>query len=407
MQLSVYMFDDRVGILANDGGSLAFEYDESYRRCKDACALSVNLPLSEGRFGNRDSLAYFTNLLPEGELREVAARALGVSAANTFSMLAELGGDCAGAVVLLPDDAGDATNTSNDSPLLLSAAELADQLESIPRRPAVIAGGEPLRMSLAGAQAKLPVIRDGGAVTLPRSWHDPTTHILKPEPSAYAGLVANEFFCMRLARHCGLPTAAVSAEQTINGLPYLSVARYDRDLLAKRRLHQEDFCQALGQPPTQKYQAEGGPSLVDQFELLDRASAVPARDKLALWRAVVFNFLIGNCDAHAKNFSLLYESARPSLAPLYDLVSTAAYPELADRLACKIGSATRLDEVNAAAFAEAARACDLNEKVAIGQARELAAAVVAGARELAGDTDHATGMVAEIVRGVEARAGRL
>lgn len=404
MQLSVYMLDELAGTLSNDGGSLAFEYDESYRARDDARALSVSLPLAEASFGNRASIAFFSNLLPEGEMRDVVARALGVSAANTFSMLAELGGDCAGAVVLRPVGA---TATHYDPPLSLSAAELADQLESIPRRPASIARGEPARMSLAGAQAKVPVIRDGEAVLLPRSWRDPTTHILKPEPSRYAGLVANEFFCMRLANRCGLATADVGAEQTINGLPYLSVARYDRDPLAKRRLHQEDLCQALGQPPTQKYQSEGGPSLASLFELLDRASAVPARDKLSLWRAVVFNFLIGNCDAHAKNFALLYESARPGLAPLYDLVSTAAYPDLTDRLACKIGVATKLDEVSDDAFVAAARDCELNEKVAIGQARELAAVVGARVSELASEVEHATDTVAEIVRGVEERAARL
>ena len=181
-----------------------------------------------------------------------------------------------------------------------------------------------MRLSLAGAQPKLPVVIDDGQVALPLNAVTPTTHILKPEPEHFPGLVANEAFCMRLARAAMLPVAHVETAVTITGLPYLIVERYDRDLTSDpiRRLHQEDVCQALGIPADSKYQAEGGPSVRETVELLRRATGVPAHELPRLWEALVFNWLIGNCDAHGKNFSLLYDAGAPTLAPLYDLVST-------------------------------------------------------------------------------------
>ena len=134
--------------------------------------------------------------------------------------------------------------------------------------------------------------------------------------------------------------------------PYLLVERYDRDLTAEpiRRLHQEDVCQALGRASDSKYQVDGGPTIVETVELLRNCSSVPAQDLPTFWRALVFNWLIGNCDAHAKNFSLLYDAGAPTLAPLYDLVSTTAYPELTSRLAMSINGATHIEDVNITAW---------------------------------------------------------
>jgi serine/threonine-protein kinase HipA len=179
-----------------------------------------------------------------------------------------------------------------------------------------------------------------------------TTHIIKPEPSRFPGLVDNEAFCMELARAIELPTALVSRHDSSSGLPYLLVERYDRDLTADpiRRLHQEDVCQATGHRSDRKYQTEGGPGVAATVALLRASSAVPAQDLATFWRALVFNWLIGNCDAHAKNFSLLYDAGAPTLAPLYDLVSTVVYPELTTRLAMTIDGARTITEVAAEAW---------------------------------------------------------
>jgi serine/threonine-protein kinase HipA len=157
---------------------------------------------------------------------------------------------------------------------------------------------------------------------------------------------------MRLAGECGLRTAEVWREQSASDLAYLRVERYDRDLLADpiRRLHQEDFCQALGYPSTRKYQGDGGPGVREAVTLLGAATAVPTTELPRFWEALVFNWLIGNCDAHAKNYSLLYHGRSATLAPLYDLVSTEIYPSLTTRMAMSINGARDLHEVDGKAW---------------------------------------------------------
>jgi len=197
-------------------------------------------------------------------------------------------------------------------------------------------------------QGKLALRIDSGRFFLPLEG-SPSTHILKPENPRFPGLVENEFFCMRLAAGAGLETARVE----INSAPssrFLQVERYDRRLLANsriERIHQEDFCQALGVAPELKYEQEGGPGLKKCFELVRTISSIPGPDLLQLFDAVVFNVLIGNCDAHAKNFSLLCDGDSIRLAPLYDLVSTRAYPALSHEMAMKIGGERNPEKLGA------------------------------------------------------------
>jgi serine/threonine-protein kinase HipA len=202
-----------------------------------------------------------------------------------------------------------------------------------------MAGKDGIRLSLAGAQDKIAVRLDDGKISIPRG-SAPSSHVLKPAIDTYEGIVFNEAFCMALARACGLNAAPVEIGK-VEDIDYLLARRYDRlrgEDGSIRRLHQEDFCQALGIPSEIKYQSEGGPSLAHCFALIRDASTAPAPDLLALLDGVIFNLLIGNHDAHAKNFSLLYMPDRSvRFAPLYDLVSTVFYPELTDRMAMKIG----------------------------------------------------------------------
>ena len=167
----------------------------------------------------------------------------------------------------------------------------------------------------------------------------PSTHIIKPQSPHFNGLVENEFYCMKLASAVGLDVANVEIG-TAGSAKFLQVARYDRSHLLNgelARIHQEDFCQALGIPPELKYQQEGGPNLRRCFELVREVSTVPGVDMLRLFDAVVFNYLIGNNDAHGKNFSLLRDADGIRLAPLYDLVCSSAYPAIANSMAMKIG----------------------------------------------------------------------
>jgi serine/threonine-protein kinase HipA len=134
----------------------------------------------------------------------------------------------------------------------------------------------------------------------------------------------------------------------VEGRPYLLVTRYDRRFDANgqaHRLHQEDFCQALGIVPERKYAAEGGPTFKTGFDLLRRATTRPAGAVLAFLDAAVFNLIVGNADAHGKNFSLLYHTSGVSLAPFYDLLSTVAYTDLSPNLAMKIAKRATIEEI--------------------------------------------------------------
>ena len=217
----------------------------------------------------------------------------------------------------------------------------------------MLAGDADMRLSLAGAQDKLPVVA-GGRIGLPR-FGTPSSHILKPMITGALGIegsVFNEGFCMALASALQLNVAPTAIAQ-VGERPYLLVECYDRQHDTKQRLHQEDFCQALGVPPETKYQNEGGPDLLQSFALLRRATRPSAPQVLQLLQLlqlldpVIFNALIGNHDAHGKNFSLLYTPRGTVLAPLYDLLATAVYPRLTDKMAMKIGSKYRFTEVQA------------------------------------------------------------
>ncbi len=329
--LDVYLHGRPAGtLLRKKNGNLQFRYGRDYLEEKGP-PLSLHLPLRSEAFPHRDCLAFFGNLLPEEDVRAQVALATGISAGNDYKLLERFGGDVAGAVTLLPSE-GSTEAPPRDSLEALSQERLNEILSQLPQRPLAVDEKGEVRLSLAGAQSKLPVVETEQGFALPHGSGNPTTHILKPEPGRFPSLVANEFFCMRLAQEVGLQAALVERAVTTSGLPFLIVSRYDRDLTVEpiRRLHQEDLCQALGKLYIEKYQHEGGPTAREAMELIDKASSAPARDRQQLWLALVFNVLIGNCDAHGKNYSLLYDSPAPSLAPLYDLVSTAAYDESDD-----------------------------------------------------------------------------
>jgi serine/threonine-protein kinase HipA len=335
--LMVYLNVERVGSLEQDeGGLLQFSYDQAWLEKPGAIPLSRSLPLQSEVFAGKKARPFFAGILPEDEPRKQIAKILGISDANDFAMLARIGGECAGAVSLLPEDAAP-TVPKSAGHRELTEPELRQIVAELPRRPLMV-GTDGLRLSLAGAQDKLPVIVHGDGISLPLGG-TPSTHILKPEPDRFPGLTANEIFCMTLARAVGL-NVPNTKYRPIGEKPCILVQRYDRktdDNGSTTRIHQEDFCQAMGFPPERKYQAEGGPMLRDCISLLREWSTAPVLDIPTFINSLIFNVLIGNADAHGKNYSLLYSGGERRLSPFYDLVSTLAWSELSKNLAMKIG----------------------------------------------------------------------
>ena len=346
-ELEVWLFTERVGTLALIEGRLNFCYAPGWLALPEAVALSASLPLQAAPFDDRKARPFFAGLLPEGQMRRLIAQQFQVSGQNDFALLDRIGGECAGAVTFLePGHTLPAPPREGDVQWL-SDEEVVAILDELPRRP-MLAGEEGLRLSLAGAQEKLPVVFDGERLGLPRHG-TPSSHILKPAIHALEDSVINEGFCLALAEAMQLKPAK-SEVHTVLNRPVLLVERYDRIVDtqgSRQRLHQEDFCQALGVVPEMKYQNEGGPGLVQCFDLVRRVTRPSAPQILRLLDYVIFNALIGNHDAHAKNFSLLYSGEAPVLASLYDTLSTAVYPGLTPSMAMKIGSKYKFSEVRA------------------------------------------------------------
>ena len=383
--LDVYLHSDLVGHLVQDaGGRMVFDYAESWLNKPGATPLSQSLPLRTRRFNRNECRGYFAGILPEEPKREIIARNLGISARNDYAMLERIGGECAGAVTFVP--AGQVLPERNYSYRKLSAEELAAILQELPKRP-LLAGDEGIRLSLAGAQDKVAVRIEQGEVYLALGGA-PSTHILKPAVERFEGVVFNEALCMKLAAEAGLPAAAVETMK-VNGIDCLIVERYDR--IYKKgpeaeptieRLHQEDFCQAQGMVSEHKYQKEGGPSLKQCFGLLREVSSTPVIDLMRLLEAVIYNYLVGNNDAHGKNFSLLYQSIgtenpETRLAPLYDIVSTIYYPELSRDMAMKIGGEYSSENVTARNFEQLAEETGLAKPLVRSRVREMAERVIA------------------------------
>jgi len=375
--LEVWLQGQHVGHLAQVDGRLSFSYAAPWLQSTNAGPLSQHLPLRAEAFDDKATRPFFAGLLPEGDKRRLIAQTLQVSRQNDFALLDGIGGECAGAVSLLepgqlPDPA-----TSGQAVRWLDETTLVAVLDELPRRP-MLAGEEGLRLSLAGVQDKLPVVLAEGRIGLPLQM-TPSSHILKPAIAAVEGSVFNEGFCLALAAQIKLPAASAAICQVANR-EYLLVERYDRVLQPSgdlQRLHQEDFCQALGIAPEYKYQNEGGPDLAQCFALIRTATRPSAPHILRLLDYVIFNALIGNHDAHAKNFSVVYTGGSAVLAPLYDTLSTAVYSNLTDKMAMKLGSKYKFTEVEARHWEQFAQAAGLSpalvKKRVLALARQLPA----------------------------------
>ena len=397
--LDVYLHGEPVGhLIQDDNGQMSFEYLESWLAKPGAAALSQSLPLRKERFPAKECRGFFGGILPEETKREIIARNLGISARNDYAMLEQIGGECAGAVTFIP--AGQELSKRGYHYRKLDAKELAGILRELPKRP-LLAGEKGIRLSLAGAQDKVAVRIEGEEVSLPLGGA-PSTHILKPTVERFAGVVFNEALCMTLAAHMNLPAAKVE-NRKVEDVEYLMVERYDRKHVTidgapgVERLHQEDFCQALNIVSELKYQKEGGPSLKQCFTLLRSVSTAPVIDLANLLDGAIFNYLVGNNDAHGKNFSLVYPHKEIRLAPLYDAISTIYYPELNTDMAMRIGREYSSDKVTPKDFEQLAGDAGLAKPLVRRRVPELATVAIEALDKI-NITDKVSDEVAGLIR---------
>lgn len=340
-KLDVYLNQILTGQLSIDAhGDMVFAYDEQYIEGNKNQPLSQSLPLQKKPYNVVQCRPFFSGILPEAHLRVSIARQLGISEKNDFALLSAIGGECAGAVSLLPSSSSPADLKPDYR--IIDDNSVSSILQTMVQRP-MLAGEDGIRLSLAGAQDKLAVAIVEGQIAIPIGGA-PSTHILKPVNRDFPSLIENECFCLQLARKIGLNSVDASMHET-DGTPYLLVKRYDRIETDNgiQRLHQEDFCQAMGITPEMKYQREGGPGITDCFQLTRKRSSLPVIDIKGLLQGILFNLIIGNNDAHGKNFSLLYQGQQTRLAPFYDMIATVYYPNLATKMAMKIGSKYNFD----------------------------------------------------------------
>jgi serine/threonine-protein kinase HipA len=336
--LNVFFERKHVGTLAKKpDDTIAFQYSTSWLGDSAKFPLSPALQLQEEAFNNRQTKAYFDNLLPEGETLKKFEKILNKSFEDPYQLLQSYGLDCAGALEVTPSDTPPAPEGSGKLEQITfeEIDKIFEKGQSLYVHSLTAHKG---RFSIAGAQDKIPVIFRDGKLFIPTD-SSPTTHILKPPvrlPSAFES-VHNEYYCMKLAGECGLevPEVKVIGKET----PLFLIERFDRRISGDKieRIHQFDLCQAQGYPAGEKYEDDGGPSFAQGYKCVEIISDNKIKDLETTLKWLAFNLLIGNNDSHSKNLSFLYESGETTLAPLYDLLSTSIYPDLTTEFAFQIG----------------------------------------------------------------------
>ena len=387
--LDVFLLGRKIGELrySSHRNEMHFQYDEAYLADADAVPVSHALPLQDGPFDSDRTTVFFENLLPPDQVRRKLGPVLHISRHNVFGFLEAIGGDCAGAISLWPR--GGAPDDSGERLEELSEDEASEVLRSLRKRPLYVNGIDGYRISGAGAQDKLIARIVDGRIVLPL-FGAPSTHIIKPSAADYPDTVYNECLSMRLAERIGLPTAKCGLIR-IKGVVYYWTERYDREVAEGRirRLHQEDFCQMLGVSGELKYESEGGPTFASCMAVLSEMKFALS-DRFVFIDRMIFNYIIGNADAHGKNSSVLYRGRGwKSLAPLYDVMSTEVYGNLSRVNAMSIGGARTLDDVTRDSFAALAREAGMRPQLVLSRLDSLIARTVSAMDALASEMSEA------------------
>ncbi len=379
--LDVYLGEILLGEIEDRGlGFVVFDFAEEAIDHFGAGSrvLSVGIPTSYEQVDAWTASYFFGGLLPEGRALDSVAAQFQVDTRDTFGILRLIGRESAGALTIVPQGEGP-PEPDRHPPPPLSDAEIAAMVAEIGQAPlGITIEQDEVRLSLAGVQDKLLLVRlPNGELAQPGRGQPSTVIVKWNSNDDWPDLVANEAFCLTVSTVLGVQSADCGV-RVVDGQRLLVVDRYDRVLEPNgnvRRLHQEDICQAAVTNPQYKYETRGGPSLRTVAELLDRHSFRPGIDRTELFRLVTVNALLGNCDAHAKNLSLLHAPEGVTLAPAYDIVSTAIYPQHSRVLGMRIGGVERLLDVDSDALLAMADDIGISHRLARSQLDELRLAV--------------------------------
>jgi serine/threonine-protein kinase HipA len=374
VNLPVYFEQRLVGRIDVDKNGPGFTYDHDWVALRGSFPISLTMPLKTDRIASDVFLPWAANLLPESEQLRTLGQLFGLSPSDVIGLLSQIGGDTAGALSIgQPGRTATVQWRSVETP-----AELEGLIEGLPHKP-FLAGDEGISMSLAGAQTKLAVaVDETGRISIPMNG-SPSTHILKPDVPRLCGCIYNEAFCLTLARRINLLTPHVTTGRA-GERTYLLVERYDRRYQGGRwrRLHQEDYCQALGRPPSAKYESNktgiGGPTLKEMFALTRRHMS--PTEILRLLDMVIFNVLACNTDAHAKNYSIMIRGNSILLAPAYDVLCGDVWEHVTKNLVHKIGDTDRSGQLEASHWRQFARECGLNPRQVLDRVSTLAKAAI-------------------------------
>ena len=361
-------------------GAISFQYDPGWLAWAPAFPVSLSLPLQNAPWRGEAVVAVFDNLLPDNPyVRRQVAERTGAGGADVYSLLDQIGLDCAGAMQFLPQgDGANALQPVEGAPI--SDAEIEVLLANLARAPLGIDPEQDFRISVAGAQEKTALLRHQGQWMRPIGT-TPTTHILKPQlgeiPTSSGVIdlsdsVENEHYCLTLLESFGLPVARTEIA-TFGARRVLVVERFDRRLRGDHilRLPQEDFCQALSVPSSRKYQRDGGPGLVDILTKLQESDD-PLAAQAKVFKSQIIFWLMGATDGHAKNFSIfLRPGGRFELTPFYDVLSAQPafdakrIPHRGFTLAMSLGASShyKILDIHGRHFVETAKAAGLGQAV--------------------------------------------
>ena len=375
--LPVYFEQRRVGTIDVNKSGPRFSYDPDWMALRGAFPISLTMPFTSEWIASDIFLPWAANLLPESEQLRTLGQLLGMARSDVIGLLSAIGGDTAGALSI-----GQPGRTTSFQWRPLGKPEDLEQImDELPNKPFLV-GDQGVSMSLAGVQTKLAVaVDDKGSICIPMNG-SPSTHILKPDSPRLLGGVQNEAFCLTLAKRLKIPTPNIITGHT-GKRTYLLLQRYDRTVVGSRwrRLHQEDYCQALVKPPSAKYESNHtgipGPTLKDMFEITRRH--LPPTDIIRLLDMVVFNVLACNSDAHAKNYSIMIRGNGASLAPMYDVMCGEVWENVTKNLAQKIAFKSRGDYLKGRHWQRFARECGLNPRQVLERISALAKSVIAEA----------------------------